>query len=140
MPRALSNDLRARMVKAVENGESRKAVAKRFDVAPSTVIKLMQSFRATGSHEPKQMGGYKKSKLAGHKALVSSLIAEVPDATLDELVARLAKARVKTSRTGLWRFLDGLGLSFKKNSARRRTGPAGRSGGAAGIAARPAQA
>ena len=124
MPRPLSNDLRIRMVNAVQNGESRHAVAERFDVAPSSVIKLMQAFEATGSHEPKRMGGYKKSKLAGHEALVCGLIAEVPDATLDELVARLRKARVKTSRTGLWRFLDGLGLSFKK----RPCTPANRTG------------
>ena len=106
MPRPLSNDLRIRMVNAVQNGESRYAVADRFDVAPSSVIKLMQAFEATGSHEPKQMGGYKKFKLAGHEALVCGLIAEVPDATLDELVTRLAKAKLKTSRTGLWRFSE----------------------------------
>ena len=94
MPRPLSNDLRIRMVNAVQNGESRHAVAERFDVAPSSVIKLMQAFEATGSHEPKRMGGYKTFKLAGHEALVCGLIAEVPDATLDELVARLRKAPV----------------------------------------------
>ena len=112
MPRPLSNDLRIRMVNAVQDGETRHAVAERFDVAPSSVIKLMQVFEATGSHQPKRMGGYRKSKLAGHEALVCGLIAEVADATLDELVARLRKARIKTSRTGLWRFLKQLGLGF----------------------------
>ena len=131
MPRPLSNDLRIRMVNAVQNGESRHAVAERFDVAPSSAIKLMQAFEATGSHEPKRMGGYKTFKLAGHEALVPGWVEEVPDAALDELVARLAKAKLKTSRTGLWRFLKQLGLSFKKNSARQRARPAGRSGGAA---------
>ena len=97
MPRPLSNDLRIRMVNAVQNAESRHAAAERFEVAPSPVIKLMQAFEATGSHQPKPMGGYKKSKLTGHEALVCSLIAEVPDATLDELVARLSKAKLKTS-------------------------------------------
>ena len=131
MPRPLSNDLRIRMVNAVQNGESRHAVAERFDVAPSSAIKLMQAFEATGSHEPKRMGGYKTFKLAGHEALVPGWVEEVPDAALDELVARLAKAKLKTSRTGLWRFLKQPGLSFKENSARRRARPAGRSGGAA---------
>ena len=50
MPRPLSNDLRIQMVNAVQNGESRHSVAERFDVAPSSVIKLMQAFEATGSH------------------------------------------------------------------------------------------
>ena len=124
MPRAFSDDLRNRMVKAVENGSSCHGVAERFDVAPSTVIKLMQRFKTTRSVAPKQMGGYRKSNLAGCEAKVSELIRETPDATLDELVALLRKAKYKTSRSGLWRFLEGLGLSFKKNAARQRAGSA----------------
>ena len=134
------------MVNAVQNAESRHAAAERFDVAPSPVIKLMQAFEATGSHEPKRMGGYKTFKLAGHEALVCGLIAEVPDATLDELVARLRKAPVSARQGsrpaapacgGFWTVSASV---LKKDLARQRTGPAGRSGGAARIAAKPAEA
>ena len=41
MPRPLSDDLRIRMVNAVQNAESRHAAAERFDVAPSPVIREM---------------------------------------------------------------------------------------------------
>jgi transposase len=124
MPRPLSNDLRVRIVRSVEAGASRNATAKRFGVSISTVVKLMQVVRATGSHEPKRMGGYRKAILAGHKDRVVGLVAARSDATLDELVRQLRAARITVGRSTLARYLNRIGLRFKKNSARQRTGPA----------------
>jgi putative transposase len=124
MPRPLSNDLRARIVRAVEDGASCNATARRFDVSASTVIKLMQAYRATGSYECKRMGGYRKAILAGHKDKVLALVAGTPDATLDELVRHLNAARIEVGRSSLARFLVSIGLRFKKNTSRQRTGPA----------------
>lgn len=125
MVRALSIDIRKRMVKAVDAGASRNSVAKRFDVAVSTVVKLMHHIKATGSLLPKRMGGYRKHKLAAHDAMVRELLQTTPDATLDELVAALGKRRIKASRSGLDRYLGHIGWSFKKNPARSRAGQAG---------------
>lgn len=126
MVRPLSLDIRKRMAKAVGTGMSCNSVAKRFDVAASTVIKLMQHAKATGSLEPMKMGGYRRHKLCAHDAVVRELVGATPDATLDELVVDLGKRRIKTSRSGLDRYLGHIGLSFKKNSARIRTGQARR--------------
>ena len=60
MVQAFSIDIHKRMVKAVEAGASRNSVAKRFDVVVSTVVKLMQHAKTTGSLLPKRMGGYRK--------------------------------------------------------------------------------
>ena len=60
MVRPLSNDLRERAVKAVESGESCHAVAARFDVAVSSVVKWRQRYRATGSVAPGKMGGHRR--------------------------------------------------------------------------------
>ena len=57
MARPLSNDLRERVVGAVLSGESCRAVALRFGVAVSSVVKWSQRQRATGSVSPGQMGG-----------------------------------------------------------------------------------
>lgn len=130
MVQPLSLDLRKRLAKAVDGGESRNAVAKRFDVAPSTVIKLMQHAEATGSLAPKKIGGYRKYKLAAHDAVVRELLLATPDATLDELAADLAKRAIECSRSGLDRYLGHIGWSFKKNFARLGTGQARRQGGA----------
>ena len=126
MVRPLSLDMRKRMAKAVAAGASRNSVAKRFDVATSTVIKLMQHAKATGSLMPKRMGGYRKYKLAAYDELVRELVRATPDATLDELVEELGKRRIEASRSGLDRYLGHIGLSFKKSSARIRTELTGR--------------
>ena len=52
MTRPLSNDLRERVVAAVLGGASCREAAARFDIAVSSVVKLMQRYRATGSVAP----------------------------------------------------------------------------------------
>jgi transposase len=120
MVHALSLDMRKRMAKAVDAGSSRNAVARRFDVAPSTVIKLMSHIKATGSAAPKKIGGYRKHKLAAHDAVVRELVMATPDATLDELVGALGLCGIATSRSGLDRYFSRIEWSFKKSLARSR--------------------
>ncbi len=49
MPKAYSLDLRERVAQCVEAGRSCHAAAAHFSVPVSFVVKLMKSFRATGS-------------------------------------------------------------------------------------------
>ena len=51
MTAPISNDLRERVVSAVLSGESVRAVAARFEVGASSVVKWSQRYRATGSSE-----------------------------------------------------------------------------------------
>jgi transposase len=49
----LSNDLRERILKAIDNREgSRRKLAARFCVNPSTITRLLQLRRQTGSFDP----------------------------------------------------------------------------------------
>lgn len=57
---ALSNDLRERVVAAVLAGARCREAAARFGVAVSSVVKLSQRYRATGSVAPGKMGGHRK--------------------------------------------------------------------------------
>lgn len=60
MTRALSNDLRERVVAAVLAGENCRSVAARFGVSVSSVVKWSQRYRATGNRprtRPVQPGG-----------------------------------------------------------------------------------
>jgi transposase len=104
MPRPPSFDLRGRLVEAVNTGLSCNAVAKRFAVAPSSVIKLMQAYRETGGLAPNRMGGHRKAILAPHEEMVKALVAETPDETLAELLVALRKKRIKVSRSALAAF------------------------------------
>jgi transposase len=56
MALALSDDRRRRVVAAVEDGMSCRAVAVRFGIAPSTAIKWLQQWRRTGSVQSQPRG------------------------------------------------------------------------------------
>ena len=114
MVRPLSNDLRERAVKAVESGESCHAVAARFDVAVSSVVKWRQRYRATGSVAPGKMGGHRKPVLGPHRAFIVERIRQTPHLTLHGLKDELAARGVKVSHHAVWTFLRREGLSFKK--------------------------
>ena len=136
MVQALSGDIRRRIVKAVNAGLSRNKAAKKFDVAVSTAVKLMQHVQESGSVAPKKIGGYRRHKLGPHDAVVRELAMATPDATLEELVIQLAERGIATSRSGLDRYFRMIGWSFKKNLARIRAGQAGRQGGAPSLGGR----
>jgi putative transposase len=118
MTRPLSNDLRERVVAAVGAGESCRAVAARFGVAVSSVVKWSQRYRATGSVSPGKVGGHRKRVLEPHRAFIRKRIAETPHLTLHRLKDDLAAQGVKVSHNAVWMFLRREGLSFKKNSVR----------------------
>jgi putative transposase len=114
MTRPLSNDLRTRIIRAVEGGLSRNATAEKFEVSVSAVVKLMQQWRATGSCEPKQIGGYRKYILAEHAEQVNRLLTEKPDITVAEMRKQLAVAKIKAGQSSISRFLSHLGYRYKK--------------------------
>ena len=107
-------DLPERIAEAVHAGMSRQGAAKRFSVAPSAAIKLIQAEARTGSLEPKKMGGYRQAILAPHADTVRALVKETPDATLADLRESLRKKKIKVGRSALAAYLSKLGLSFKK--------------------------
>ena len=127
MPGPYSIDLRRRVVAAVEEGSlSRHQAAERFGVAPSTAINWVNRFRETGSVAPGQVGGHKPRKISGEHR--DWLIARCRSHafTLRGLVDELGERGLKVDYHSVWDFAHAEGLSFKKNRAGQRTGPAGR--------------
>jgi transposase len=57
MPRAYSNDLRERVVKALAAGASARSAALRFGVAPSSAIKWVARWRVRGDVSPTSWPG-----------------------------------------------------------------------------------
>jgi len=114
MARPYSVDLRERVVRAVENGASRRATAAKFEVSISFVVKLLQRWRRCGTVQPDRIGGAKRSALAAHAERVRALVAAEPDLTIAELRQRLATEDIAVSRSGLGRFLIAAGLTRKK--------------------------
>src|SRR6186713_41711 len=124
MGRAYSNDLRERVVKAVtKGGLSRHQAAAQFGVAISTAINWVRRFRATGSVEPDQVGGYRPKKIAGpHRDWLLQRCRKA-DFTLRGLVAELAERGLKVDYRTVWEFVHAEKLSHKKDADCGRTGP-----------------
>jgi transposase len=118
MTRPLSNDLRERVVGAIEDGESCRSAAARFGVAVSSAVKWSQRYRSTGSVAPSKMGGYRKRVLEPYRAFIVERIRQIPHLSLHGLKAELAGRGVKVSHNTVWLFLRREGLRFKKNPAR----------------------
>jgi transposase len=111
----LSNDLRRRILDAVANREgSRRKRAARFCVNVSTITRLLQLRRETGSFEPRPHGGGAAPTL-DHDALerLRRLVEEAPDATLEALRQELG---VSGSIMIICRALQKLELPLKKKS------------------------
>ena len=122
MAKPYSLDLRERVVAAVAAGESCRAVADRFDVSVSSVVKWAQRQRATGSAAALPMGGRRPFALAGERDFVLARLAEAPDLTLRALARELSERGVVVSYFAVWHFCAREGFTFKKNPARQRTG------------------
>src|SRR3954470_22356311 len=111
----LSNDLRSRILDAVDNREgSRRKLAVRFKVNTSTITKLLRLRRETGSLAPRPHGGGVEPTL-DHDALerLRKLVEETPDATLEALRQGMG---VTGSIMIICRALQKLGLPLKKKS------------------------
>jgi len=127
MAAPLSQDLRRRMIEAVEAGSSARQAATRFAVSASAAIKLVRRVREKGSLAPEKIGGYRQPLLAGQEDLLRELTATRKGITLAEIRDELlARGIASVSLTTIWSTLRRLGLTHKKSAARRRAGSTGR--------------
>jgi transposase len=115
MTAPLSLDLRRRIVRAVEAGNSARQAAERFEVSPSAAIKLMQRVRETGSPARGQSGGHRRPMLEPHADLIRALVAGKSRLTLAELQAALAERGIEVKALStISLMLRRLGLTHKK--------------------------
>jgi transposase len=115
---AYSLDLRTRVVRALDSGMRADAVAARFEVSRAWVYRLAQRRRETGSIAPRKQTTFRSRALSSEQEVrLVALIAARPDATLAELQHALPTRAVLST---LWRTIDRLGLTVKKNRTRRR--------------------
>ena len=126
MSKALSVDLRARVVAAVEGGMSRRKAAERFGVSISSAIRWTTLSRATGGVRPRTVGGDQRSgRIEACAPVILQAVEAKPDITLLELRALLAERGVAVAVSSLWRFFARRKITFKKSqrTPRSRTVP-----------------
>jgi transposase len=121
------SELRWRVVDAHLNGKgSLTEIAEQFSVSESFVCAMIAQYRRTGSVAPRPHGGGRHKLSLKGDAKLRALVEADPDATLDELRARLRRSRgISLTRSGICRALQRLGLPRKKKRSVRpsRTGP-----------------
>jgi len=113
MPKPCSLELRERVLEAILSGASRREAAEWIEVSPSSAIKWMQRWQATGSVAAKPSGG-SVSPLEAHADFLLSLIVGQADLTLDEIVVAMRKRRIAGSRSAVWRFFQRHDITVKK--------------------------
>ena len=115
MTTPLSQDLRRRIVRAVEGGISIRQAAARYEVSPSSAVKLMRRLRETGSVKPERIGGHRRSVLEPHQDLLRSLVEAKSGITLAEIQAELrARAIDVQALSTIHLMLKRMGLTRKK--------------------------
>lgn len=118
---AYSQDLRDRVLASVDGGLGAYKAAALFNVSVSCIYKALDRRQSTGDSEPNRNRGHRPRKLsAEQESALAAHIKAHPDITLARLQDWLvAEHRVRLSGGAIWSAVDRLGLSFKKNLARR---------------------
>lgn len=120
MAKTLSEDLRKRVVEAVESGQSRRATARQFNIGVTTAIRWVERYRRTGSWSAQKRGkAIGGSPLDHYADEILALVDQKADMTLEEIVLYLRETfDLKTSKSSVDRFFSRQNVTFKK---RQRT-------------------
>ncbi len=123
--RAYSIDLREKVVEAYDREVgSQRHIAEIFGVSRSFVEKLLHRRRTTGDIAPLPHGGGGKPILDDEAlSLVSQLVEEEPDATLQELCETVHRHRgIRVSVSNMCTRLKHMGLPRKKSHSTLQSG------------------
>lgn len=120
--RAYSQDLRDRVINALEQGDRPCDIARRFVVSFVYVYNVRRRLQESGERTSRRICGHRLSCIAPLQATILGWIEAEPDLTLAQMCARLAQQfDIQLRVPSLWYHLDKWGMSFKKNAARKRT-------------------
>ena len=117
--KAYSDDLREKVIKALNELQSAKEVAIRFDVCVSWVYKIFRRYKTTGSYKALSRPGASRKLQNEDVKKLEELVKENPSATLEEL-KRMSGLPV--GRSTIHRILTKeLKITYKKNTFCSRT-------------------
>lgn len=106
MSKALSVDLRERVLSALCAGASHREAAQRFGVSAASVSRWRALKKRSGEVCPGPLGGDRQShKIEAHGTAILARLAAKPDITLAELGKALQQDGLTFSKSTLYRFL-----------------------------------
>lgn len=120
MSKALSLDLRERVLAAIAAGMSGRQAALRFGVSAASASRWRALERRQGDARPGPLGGDRRSKrVEAHAEAILAVLDEARDQTLEELRAALAERGLRFGYGTLWRFFDRRQITVKKRRRMR---------------------
>jgi transposase len=121
MAQYLSEDLRVRVIRAIEGGMSRNAAARRFGISVASAVRWMAEYLGTGRTAPKPRGGDRRSgRIEAQADLLLAAVEAVPDITLAELREKLLAERGETFAVStIHGFFRRRGITYKKRRRMR---------------------
>ncbi len=125
-----SQDLRDRVLWALDRGEGPTAIARRLEVSRVWVYQVRRRVQKTGERSSFRIGGHRRSQVAEQESVLRAWIEHEPGLSLAELCERLPGQGVAIKVGALWHQLNQWHLTFKKNPARQRARARGRAAGA----------
>jgi transposase len=119
--RSYSEDLRGRVLAAIDGGMAARAAAAVFRVSVSYIYKALIRRRRTGEVSASSRRGHRPRKLTpAQEAALAAHIEAHPDVTLATLQSWLVNEHaVRLSNGAMWSAVARLGLSFKKRRSGR---------------------
>jgi transposase len=114
--KAYSEDLRKRIVRAVETGMPRAEVAHLFMVSERTIKRYLRQWRAAGDLAPAVSPGRRRTIAPTDHARVLAQLTDAPDATLAMQCARWEQTTgVRVSASTWCRMRQRVGWTHKKS-------------------------
>jgi transposase len=126
MSKALSVDLRVRVLGVVARGLSHRQAAERFGVSAASVSRWRQREREQGDARPKALGGDRRSgRIDAHKAAVLAALGAEKDASIEEVRRSLAEQGLVFGFGTIQRFFKRHAITRKKRprTPANRTAP-----------------
>lgn len=115
MAKALSVDLRVRVVAAVAAGATHREAAERFGVSAASVSRWRTRAREQGDPCPKAQGGDRKSgRIEAEAERILALLEATPDITVEELRRALREQGLSFGDGTIRRFFKRHGITRKK--------------------------
>ena len=117
--RPYPEELRSRVIVAVEEGASYREAAARYGVSASAAVKWARHFRQTGSSAAKPMGGDRRSRLKSEREWLLGRITANPELTPAELHKELSARGIQVGYLTVRRFIKREILDLKKQRTHR---------------------
>ena len=112
MPKPISNEKRADIVKHMQGGESKENVSSWLFITVKTVERVWKRYQETGKYEALPNCGGRKPLISDEQMRqISAKVKEAPDMTLLELIEEF---NLPFSESALHKRLKKLGLTYKK--------------------------